>query len=49
MGKVIPHADPDGSLRAAMLARLEYDIDPRTDERVDAVYTANPKPKKEAS
>lgn len=32
-------ADPDGSLRAAMLARLEYDLDPRSSERVAVEYS----------
>ena len=49
MAKAQPLPDPDGSRRAALLARLEYNLDPRTDERVDAVYTAHPTPQKEAS
>lgn len=49
MAKAQPLPDPDGSRRAALLARLEYNLDPRTDDRTDAVYTAHPKPKKEAS
>lgn len=43
-----PQHDPDGSRRATLLARLEYDLDPRTDARRDAVYTGHPTPKKEA-
>ena len=47
MGKANPLPDPDGSMRALMLARLEYDIDPRTDDRTDATYTTRPPQKKD--
>lgn len=34
------HYDPTGDMRAELLARLEYDLNPVTDERYDAVYGA---------
>lgn len=33
-----PLADPDGSRRAVLLACLEYDINPATDQRTNVEY-----------
>lgn len=41
MGNV-PLPDPDGSRRAELLARMEYNINPRGDGRQDVAYSDRP-------